>query len=229
MQLERAPKNTGLLFLAARTDLQAHDLVNGERRLREVVTLDPSVLPAYELLAQVYLQQKRLDEARKEFEQIAARQPGAVGAHTMVGMIHTMQNHPDEAEKAYRRALDAGPAAPVAANNLAYMYADRNEKLEEALGLARAAAVHLKDNASVLDTVGWVYYKKGQAELAIPQFESSVQKDPQNPLMHFHLGLAYAKVGEQAKARRSLDQALRLNPSFEGADEARRVLASMQN
>ena len=40
---------------------------------------------------------------------------------------------------------------------------------------------------------------------------------------------AYARVGERAKARRALDEALRLSPSFAGAAEARKVLASLGN
>ena len=81
----------------------------------------------------------------------------------------------------------------------------------------------------MMDTVGWVYYKKGQADLAIPQLESSVQRDPKNAVVHYHLGLAYAKAGQDAKARRAFADALRLNPSFPGADEARKAIGSVPN
>ncbi|MEO6212067.1 MAG: tetratricopeptide repeat protein [Vicinamibacterales bacterium] len=227
VQLQRTPTNPTLLLLTARADFQARDLAAGEQHLRQVIAIDPSIMPAYDLLARLYLQQRRMDEALKEFQLIAERQPGNVGAITLIGIIHNGQNRLDEAEKAYKRALDAGAAAPVAANNLAYLYADRNHNLEEALALARAAAAHLKDNPAVLDTVGWVYYKKGEADLAVAQFEASVQKEPQNPIYQYHLGLAYVKAGEQVKARRALAEALRLNPSFTGADDARRALASL--
>ena len=147
----------------------------------------------------------------------------------MVGIIHYTQNRPEEAEKAYRRALEGDPAAPVAANNLAFMYAERNHNLEEALALAKGAAERLKDNAAAVDTLGWVYYKKDQAELAVPQFQASIQKEPGNPMYHYHLGLAYVKAGDLAKARRALEEALRLNPKFDGADNARRTLGTLQN
>jgi tetratricopeptide (TPR) repeat protein len=52
----------------------------------------------------------------------------------------------------------------------------------------------------------------------------SVEAEPQNPLYHFHLGLAYADQGEDGKARRSLERALALNPDFEGAAQARKAL-----
>jgi Flp pilus assembly protein TadD len=109
------------------------------------------------------------------------------------------------------------------------MYAEKNHNLDEALALARAAAARLPDTPRLIDTVGWVHYRKGQPELAIPHFEASIQKEPGNPMYHYHLGLAYAQAGEKAKARHALSEALRLSPSFDGADEAKRILASLQS
>ena len=63
---------------------------------------------------------------------------------------------------------------------------------------------------------------------AIPPLVKSVEKAPDNPLLHFHLGLAYAKAGDAGKARGSLERALKLQPTFDGADEARRVLSGLR-
>jgi Flp pilus assembly protein TadD len=54
-----------------------------------------------------------------------------------------------------------------------------------------------------------------------------VVREPRNPLYHYHLGLAYAKNGDEADARRSLAQALNLRPDFEGATDARRLLGQL--
>jgi Flp pilus assembly protein TadD len=54
-----------------------------------------------------------------------------------------------------------------------------------------------------------------------------VSAAPNRPVPHFHLGLVYAKLGDTANARASLERALKLKPDFAGADEARRVLASL--
>jgi tetratricopeptide (TPR) repeat protein len=55
----------------------------------------------------------------------------------------------------------------------------------------------------------------------------SVQKDPENALFPYHLGLAYVKTGENRKARESLQRALTLNPKFEGWADAQKTLASL--
>jgi tetratricopeptide (TPR) repeat protein len=51
---------------------------------------------------------------------------------------------------------------------------------------------------------GWAYYKKdlfGQATLYLQQ---SLDVEPANPVYTYHLGMAYARKGEDAKARRLL-------------------------
>lgn len=238
-QLERAqarvdarlaadPKNPALLVLAARIDFQGSNFPAGEAKLRNVVEIAPTTLEAYSLLGNLYVKQKRLDEARREFEALAARQTKPVGAQTVLGMILQMQNKPDEAIKAYDQALRLDPSAPVAANNTAYLYAQRGENLDQALALARAAASRLPNEPQITDTVGWVYYKKQQPALAVPQFEQSVAKMPGNAVFQYHLGMAYAGAGQTEKARRALEEALRLNPSFDGAEQAKQTLSSLK-
>ena len=85
------------------------------------------------------------------------------------------------------------------------------------------------DRPEVNDTLGWVYYKKGLASLAIAPFQQSLGKDPDNPVYNYHLGLAYNETGETVKAREALERALKAKAPFAGADEARRVLASLQD
>jgi Flp pilus assembly protein TadD len=64
--------------------------------------------------------------------------------------------------------------------------------------------------------------------LAVAPFQKSVEKDPKNPVYHFHLGLAHAKTGDSPNARLALQQALGLAPNFSGAAEARQTLASLK-
>jgi tetratricopeptide (TPR) repeat protein len=146
----------------------------------------------------------------------------------MVGMILQMQNNPVEAIKAYERALKIDPSAPVPANNVAFLYAETDGNLDQALSLAKAAAERLPDEPAITDTIGWVYYKKQLPVLAVAAFEQAVQKAPRNPEFQYHLGLAYVQAGDTQKARRALEEALRLSPTFDGAAGARQALASLK-
>jgi tetratricopeptide (TPR) repeat protein len=79
-----------------------------------------------------------------------------------------------------------------------------------------------------MDTLGWVYYKKGLYDSAIGEFKSSLSKTAGNPTVIYHLGLAYHQKGESDKARSELKRALELSGSFDGAEHARALLAGMK-
>ena len=191
-------------------------------------TTDGSQVEVYAMLGQLFTSQRRLDDARKEFEGLARRQPRSVQAHTMVATLLEAQGRADEARKRYELILTIDSEAPIAANNLAWMQAESNGNLDVALQLAQTASRGLPDDPFVSDTLGWIYYKKNLANLAIPPLRRSVEKAPDNAVVHFHLGLAYAKTGDTEKARSSLERALKLQPDFPGAEEARRVLSGLR-
>ena len=108
-------------------------------------------------------------------------QPDSVAAHTMVAVLYEMQGNRAEARKRYERVLQIDSRAPVAANNLAYIYAEEGGNLDVALQLAQTAKQKLPDVPEVTDTVGWVYYKKDLPGLAIPLFEQALAKAPDQP------------------------------------------------
>ena len=105
-------------------------------------------------------------------------------------MLLQLLNKPDEAKLRYQKALEIDPRAGVAANNLAWLYADKNENLNVALQLAQTAKSQLSNSHEVDDTLGWVYYKKGLSALAITSLQQSVTKKPDDPIYSYHLGLA---------------------------------------
>ena len=78
-----------------------------------------------------------------------------------------------------------------------------------------------------IDTLGWVYYKKGLHAQAADAFKESVAKQPASPAFQYHLGLASAKAGQYAVARRALETALKLDPKSTDSDEAKKELARL--
>ena len=85
----------------------------------------------------------------------------------------------------------------------------------------------MPNSSQASDTLGWVYYKKDLATLAIATLRQASEQNPSNPVIHYHLGLAYLKNRDTVEARRSLEHALKLNPQFAGADDAKRVLTTL--
>jgi tetratricopeptide (TPR) repeat protein len=137
-------------------------------------------------------------------------------------MIQDARGDREAAQRQYEHVLSLDPSAGVAANNLAWMYAEAS-RLDDALKLATVAQAQLK-RPEAEDTLGWVYYRKGLLQHAIASFEKAASKAPNNPVYQYHLGLAQLKQGDGAQGRAALKRALALKSDFNGADDARKAL-----
>ena len=99
--------------------------------------------------------------------------------------------------------------------------------MTKALDLARQAKERVGKIPAIMDTLGWVYYKKELYDNALMEFQACIEKEPENPIFHYHLGLAYNKKGEYSKAEDALKKALALQNDFTGSDDARKVLGQL--
>ena len=225
--VDRAPNDAGLLTLAGRTNLMTGQFADAEKMLKRAIEADPGALEAYSTLGQVYLQQHRIEDARHEFERRAARETRPVASLTMVALIYQMQKRTDDARRVFEQVLAFDPKASVAANNLAWIYAENGGNLDVALQLAKTAQAALPDSAEASDTLGWVYLKKEIYGLSITTFRRAIELAPKNPTFHYHLGLAYARSGDKDRAKSTLQTALRLKSDFAGAADAKRVLEGL--
>src|SRR5205807_10637380 len=112
-----------------------------------------------------------------------------------------------------------------ALNNLAYLYAERLNDVDKAYDLARQARDLQGHDPAVGDTFGWVLYKRGDFQQSLPILQESAQKIPDNPEIHFHLGMTAYMMGQTDLARVALQKAARATEDFPGMDEAKRRLA----
>jgi Flp pilus assembly protein TadD len=86
----------------------------------------------------------------------------------------------------------------------------------------------------VADTLGWIYYQKRAYPLAVDSLREAVRLNqashlPDDPQIHFHLGMAYAKVGQAALARQQLEKMLKMNPDSGDASDAKKQLAQLKS
>jgi tetratricopeptide (TPR) repeat protein len=226
-RLKVAPNNPSLLLLGAKIHIVQKDIAGAEDLLKKAVAADASNLDAYSLLGWIYVSQHRIEEARAQFTEMLRQEPTSVAVHTMLGLLSEAQKDVPGAVRWYQKALTLNPRAAVAANNLAWINVSRNTDLDGAMRLAEIARGELPNQAEFHDTLGWVCYKKQLTTNAIESLQRAVQLDSRNPLFRYHLGLAYVQEGTDPKARVVLEQALKLNPNFDGADDARKTLATL--
>jgi tetratricopeptide (TPR) repeat protein len=193
----------------------------------KAIASNPDYLPPYYAIARLHMRDKNEMDAIKQFNLILKKKPGQVVPHMILGTIYEMQKNLEMSEKHYREALKIKSDFVPAANNLAYMLAEGDKNIDEALEFARTAKAKASDDPNVADTLGWIYYKKGLYDSAVGEFRDSLKKLPDNALVNYHLGLALYRKGDTQKAKEVLEQALDLDGNFDGADNARSILSRL--
>jgi tetratricopeptide (TPR) repeat protein len=227
-QLAKNPKDPRLTLLTGRAYATTGNMAKAEELFRRAITLDPTFAEAYNTLGQLYVQQNKLDQARSEYQALAAKQPNNIQAQTMVAMLLHAKGKTAEAKAQYEKVVALDQRASVAANNLAYLYAEEGGNLDIALNLAQSAKAASPDDPDVDDTLGWIYYKKNLPALAIEPLRRSVEKDGKNAVYLFHLGMAYLKAGDARSGRSMLERAVAIGLESTDAAEAQRALASLR-
>jgi tetratricopeptide (TPR) repeat protein len=131
----------------------------------------------------------------------------------------------DEAIQVYETALRRSPKSEVAANNLAMLLVTY-KKDPQSLDRAKALSAGFENSSSsaLLDTYGWVLYKRGESSAAVTVLETSAAKTPDSPVLLYHLGMAQAMAGQSDAARESLTRSLKSQRPFSGMDEAKATL-----
>ena len=167
------------------------------------------------MLAQLYMKQGRLDEARVEFEGMVKRDPRAAGPRTMVGVILEVQGKRDEAKAVVRghrrRDRATRPSRPTTSRSFtpkrARTWTWRSNWRAAPNRKCRTTPRSTTRSAGCTTRRIW-------PTLAVGPLEESLKKMPDNPDVLYHLGLTYAKLGDNAKARDALERALKLNPQI---------------
>jgi Flp pilus assembly protein TadD len=181
------------------------------------------------LLTTLYTREKSLDKAIAELEVATRLSPRQAGAWTVLGMLYKEQGDVEKATLAYKKALEIDPAAAIAANNLAWIYCEREQggDLDAALDLARRARQALPNLSTVSDTLGWIYCKRQLYDSAVPLLQEAVRNEPQNGEYRFHLATSLLGAGRKLQAQEELNTALKLNDGLRKRPDVQKVLGQL--
>lgn len=138
---------------------------------------------------------------------------------------HDLDKWPD-AEADFRAALVLNPDSPNVLNYLGYSLVERNEKLDEALGMIERAVERAPDNGAIVDSLAWALYRLGRVEEAVPHMERAAELEPTDPVVSDHLGDVLWSVGRRDEGRFQWQRALSFDPEPEQAEIIRRKLES---
>lgn len=157
----------------------------------------------YLTLAQVYEKAKRYQDMARaidEAEQLSQSKDEKETVYFLRGAMYEKLKQYDKAEQEFRRVLEMNPDNASAMNYLGYMFADRNERLPEALQLIQGALDREPGNGAYLDSLGWVFFRMGKLDEAEQNLKLALEKISKDPTIHDHLGDVYARQGKLKEA-----------------------------
>jgi tetratricopeptide (TPR) repeat protein len=181
-----------------------------------------------DLLARIQVARGRAGQAIAELEQGLAAGALPVSGQVLLARLQLAAGRTERARSLYEQVLAAGDESPVVQNDLAWLLADAGAELERAQQLASAASAAQPGNPDFVDTLGYVYLRRGLHEPALEQFRRALELagrgGEERPVLHHHLGLALRGLGRPAEAAAAFERALALDAAFPEAEQARREL-----
>jgi Flp pilus assembly protein TadD len=102
-------------------------------------------------------------------------------------MLYERAQNFSEMERLLRSLIAKEPKHAHALNALGYSFADRNQRLPEAKVLIEQALRLLPNDPHILDSMGWVYFRKGMPKDALPFLYSAYERQPDAEISA-HLG-----------------------------------------
>jgi Flp pilus assembly protein TadD len=179
------------------------------------------------VLGRLYLQKGDLPSAIDALSIATKLDPNSAGAHFALGTAYERKGELGGALAEYKRTIALKPNDPVAYNNAAWIYATQAKNLDEALALGQKAQELAPNNGSILDTLGFVHYQRGEYKKAEPLLKKAAELVTKNATVFYHLGMTYYKLGRREDATVALRRSLQLQETIPQAAEIRAVLAEL--
>ncbi|MDP6414349.1 MAG: tetratricopeptide repeat protein [Gammaproteobacteria bacterium] len=225
--LDQYPTQLPPRILLAAVYAQQGKIESAAELFEETISLQPKATRAYAALATLYPNDpaRRLDIYKRGVN----ANPQDVISNMLLAGEYERNNQFEDAIKIYENLLVKDRNDVLAANNLAALLLDyRSDPADHARALDLAKQFEISDQAALLDTLGWAYYRNGDYINATRILEKAVAGNDKVGLLHYHLGMALLKANRPEEGRSALEQALSLAENdFPGIEEARAVLKQL--
>ena len=226
--LRQNPKHVVALNMKGEVMMAEDKSRQAEQVFNRALLVDPNFPLLYRNLAAVKLLQKDPDSAIETYKkgiEATGHEPRLV--YDLASLYESL-GEMDLAIQQYDYLYKKDPTSQPVANNMAMLlvtYKNDQPSLERAKTLI--GPLKNSKNPSYLDTVGWVLYKNGEYDSAITSLKDALVRAPNQPILHYHLGMAYYSNGNKVLAKENLGIAVNNKQKFAGKDEAKKVLSEL--
>jgi tetratricopeptide (TPR) repeat protein len=171
--------------------------------LRQALDLNPGLVAARYVLAQVYLDMGRFESVRDEMQAALTQAPGQPQFLAVLGEAERRMGNPARSVELNEQALRASPSFPEATYYLARAQLDLGKRDDAIRNLEQVARMGAPV-ADVYISLGDAYLDSNRPDDAIAALEQGVRVAPARAEVHIQLARAYRVRGLLAKADQQL-------------------------
>lgn len=179
-------------------------------------------------LAEIYRKLRDYPNAIEAMHAVVQLEPQSDRVHFALGALYDESKDKDKTIEYMQKAIELNPHNAAALNYLGYTYADMGVELDRAERLIIRALALAPNDGFYIDSLGWVYYRKGDFQRAVQQLEKAVHLVVDDPVIIEHLGDAYVKDGKTAKGMRSYRDALESANESEQLERIREKIRGLE-
>jgi tetratricopeptide (TPR) repeat protein len=226
--LELSGDNVLPLLALGKVYAQARKTVEAREAYSRALRIQPRLAAALVGRAEVFAETGNAKSALADLQAASDIEPKNVDILMRIGMLQQRERAHTEAYAAYEKALALEPKTVLAYNNLAWMAAERKERLADALAwITRARELEPKSSL-LMDTHGWVLRARGDLDGAARVLSEGIALRPDADL-HYHLGVVQMEQEKRGLARENFRKALQIRPDFDQALDAKRRLKDLES
>lgn len=168
----------------------------------------------YQIESQLLIQQQGHHSAQALLDEGLAEHPDNIELLYTRSLVHEKLGNLAATEKDLRAIIERDANNASALNALGYTLANRTQRFDEALEFIQRALVIKPNDPAILDSLGWVLFKRGEYDAALSHLRAAMDTMP-DPEVAAHLGEVLWAAGEEDEARSIWQDAINANPSSE--------------
>jgi tetratricopeptide (TPR) repeat protein len=185
--------------------------------------------PFYALYASLLDDQKEYKKAAAMLTEAVVKFPDHAQLHFFLGNMQERLGQRESTIAEMEKVLAIDKDHIQALNFLAYTYADLGRNLDQAEKMVRRALSLKPEDGYILDTLGWVLFKRGQYSEAIRTLEAAYKAQPDESVIAEHLGDAYYHQQMPDKAKRLYMRAVETESNVANVEKIRTKITAVDH
>ena len=198
--IKKEPKSVNLMIYLARLYSMNAQPEETIRLIKDAVKIDQENDTLYHSLALAYISVGQYDQAIDKMQKAISINENKDSYFFELGALLERTGALDLAIQNIKRSIELNPMHSNAHNFLGYMYATQGTSLDKALGHLHKALSIQPRNGYFLDSLSWIYFKKGEPKKALNELKKAMVYTSPDPVLYSHLGDIYFSLKNYSEA-----------------------------